>query len=77
LLTHYGEASISAQLRHLRKPRHGAFVVKKRRRESDEMVREEIGVVWEYRLGQGVPLYARRLPGIRAAQSVEAQTISL
>jgi hypothetical protein len=31
-LTHYGEASISAQLRHLRKPQYGGFVVEKRLR---------------------------------------------
>src|SRR5262245_34835562 len=31
-LTHYPPASISAQLRHLRKPQYGAFVVEKRLR---------------------------------------------
>jgi len=31
-LTQYGEASISAQLRHLRKAENGAFIVRKRRR---------------------------------------------
>jgi hypothetical protein len=36
-LTQYGEASISAQLRHLRKPQYGAFVVEKRRREVAEV----------------------------------------
>jgi|SRR5579872_3239434 len=30
--TQYGEASISAQLRHLRKPQHGRYAVEKRRR---------------------------------------------
>jgi hypothetical protein len=50
-LTQYGEASISAQLRHLRKPQYGAFVVEKRRREVAEvMCRVEHGPVWEYRL---------------------------
>ena len=43
-ITRYGEASISAQLRHLRKPQFGGYLVAKRRR----------GVptrgVWEYRL---------------------------
>ncbi len=33
-LTRYGEASISAQLRHLRKPRFGGHRVEKRRRDS-------------------------------------------
>jgi hypothetical protein len=32
--TEFGEASISAQLRHLRKPQHGAYCVEKRRRRS-------------------------------------------
>ncbi|MDP9340038.1 MAG: hypothetical protein M3P45_14345 [Acidobacteriota bacterium] len=50
-LTQYGEASISAQLRHLRKPQYGAFVVEKRRREVAElMCAVEHGPVWEYRL---------------------------
>jgi hypothetical protein len=31
-MTHFGEASISAQLRHLRKPMFGGFRVQKRRR---------------------------------------------
>ena len=43
-LTDDPEASISAQLRHLRKKRFGAFIVEKRRRGEDE-----IGL-WEYRL---------------------------
>lgn len=36
------EASISAQLRHLRKPRFGAFIVERRRRGE--------GGLWEYRM---------------------------
>jgi hypothetical protein len=43
--TKYPPASISAQLRHLRKAEYGGWAVEKRRR---EWVREE--VVWEYRL---------------------------
>ncbi len=41
-LTRYGEASISAQLRHLRKPQFGRYVLEKRRRGQ--------GGTWEYRL---------------------------
>jgi len=37
-LTSYGEASISAQLRNLRKPDHGGFRVEKRRRDGDGAV---------------------------------------
>jgi hypothetical protein len=38
------EASISAQLRHLRKPRFGGYVVNRRRRS---------GGLWEYQLTKG------------------------
>lgn len=56
-LTKYPPASISAQLRHLRKPRHGSFVVEKRRREADEVARQVLGgPVWEYRLRRGFVL---------------------
>jgi hypothetical protein len=41
------EASISAQLRHLRKPRFGSHTVEKRRRG------EEGRGLWEYRMGNG------------------------
>jgi hypothetical protein len=43
-LTNYGEASISAQLRHLRKTRFGGYVVAKRRRGPPA------DGVWEYRI---------------------------
>lgn len=46
-LTGYGEASISAQLRHLRKPQYGGFVVEKRCC-CDGLVGR--GATWEYRL---------------------------
>lgn len=48
-LTHYPLTSISAQLRHLRKPQYGGFVVKKRPRKADGGLRgEDFGTVWEY-----------------------------
>jgi hypothetical protein len=54
-LTHYPPASISAQLRHLRKPEYGGFVVEKRQRAVGKAVRgEDFGVVWEYRLRRRV-----------------------
>jgi len=56
LLTRIGEASISAQLRHLRKPKFGAFEVEKRCRNAAEIVGRPGGPLWEYRLshsGQG------------------------
>ena len=50
-LTNYGETSITAQLRHLRKARYGAFVIDKQVRKSGDGVRPaESGAVWEYRL---------------------------
>lgn len=41
------QASISAQLRHLRKPRFGSHRIEKRRRGDDD------AGTWEYRLGEG------------------------
>jgi hypothetical protein len=49
-LTRYGETSISAQLRHLRKARCGGFVLEKRVRKPEVVSSEEHFVVWEYRL---------------------------
>src|SRR5207244_9882328 len=53
-LTLFGEASISAQLRHLRKPEYGRFRVEKRRRISAEIRRTgRLAPVWEYQLRGG------------------------
>ena len=50
-LTKYGEASISAQLRHLRKPRYGAFRVEKRPRDGETSVCvAHDAPVWEYQV---------------------------
>jgi hypothetical protein len=55
-LTRYGEASISAQLRHLRKAENGGYEIVKRHREG--VAPERPGTdrrgerVWEYRLGR-------------------------
>ncbi len=51
-LTGYGEASVSAQLRHLRKPEYGGFAVEKRCRAVDRVVRGQSGPVWEYQLSR-------------------------
>jgi hypothetical protein len=59
-LTQYGEASISAQLRHLRKAKYGSYVVEKRVR-RDLVVRDaEHGAIWEYRLAKKVAAGAQR-----------------
>jgi hypothetical protein len=50
-MTNYGETSISAQLRHLRKERYGAFVIDKQvRKGGDGHSIEGHGAIWEYRL---------------------------
>jgi hypothetical protein len=49
-LTRYGETSISAQLRHLRKAKCGGYVLEKRVRKAEVVASEEHFVVWEYRL---------------------------
>lgn len=54
-LTHYPQASISAQLRHLRKPEYGGYSVEKRPRATDAILRgEDFGTVWEYQLRRRV-----------------------
>lgn len=54
-LTHYPPASISAQLRHLRKQEFGGYEVEKRQRLSGRILQgEDFGTVWEYRLLRGM-----------------------
>lgn len=65
-LTHYPQASISAQLRHLRKPQFGGFEVRKRQRAAGKILRgEDFGTVWEYQLRTRPRGVARRQPAIR------------
>lgn len=56
-LTRYGEASISAQLRHLRKCENGGYEVAKRHREGATTARSGSDgrgeCVWEYRMDRG------------------------
>jgi hypothetical protein len=55
-ITRYGEASISAQLRHLRKPSFGGFRVEKRRREGEDTAANAKTAApgkWEYRIVSG------------------------
>src|ERR1700682_4584503 len=54
-LTHYPPASISAQLRHLRKPEVGGDVVEKRRCQVEEVQRPtKRERVWEYQMRRAV-----------------------
>ncbi len=48
--TEFGEASISAQLRHLRKARHGHYRVEKRRRRLGESEVGRVTGLWEYQV---------------------------
>jgi len=59
-LTQYGEASISAQLRHLRKPRYGSYLVEKQVRRGLVLRDVEHGAIWEYRLRRRVHVGAQR-----------------
>jgi DNA-binding transcriptional regulator GbsR (MarR family) len=62
-LTRYGETSISAQLRHLRKAKCGGYVLEKRLRKPEVVSNEEHFVVWEYLLTR------RRARAITRAES--------
>ena len=63
-LTHYPPASISAQLRHLRKPEFGGFAVEKRQRAAGRILRgEDFGTVWEYQLKRAI---RRKIVGERS-----------
>jgi hypothetical protein len=57
-LTKYGEASISAQLRHLRKSENGGYEVVKRHREGASPERPGADgrgeCIWEYQIARGV-----------------------
>ena len=63
-LTRYGEASISAQLRHLRKAENGGYELVKRHREAMAGGRAAADArgerTWEYRLSRGVDGEAAR-----------------
>ena len=69
LLTHYPPASISAQLRHLRKQEFGGYEVEKRQRLSGRILHgEDFGTVWEYQLRRGI----RRLPSRRRHETEQS-----
>jgi hypothetical protein len=53
--TRYPQASISAQLRYLRKPQYGGFGVEKRRRTWEETRKASLReMVWEYQMRQAI-----------------------
>src|SRR6266852_2661457 len=54
-LTHYPPASISAQLRHVRKPEYGGYAVEKRQRAAGRTLRgEDFGTIWEYQIRRAI-----------------------
>jgi len=74
-LTHYPPASISAQLRHLRKPQNGAHTVVKRCRTTNKAMRPEgFGAVWEYSVLQERRVPVRRVinRGRKARRALQA-----
>src|SRR5271163_1475907 len=77
-LTLYPPASISAQLRqlrHLRKPRFGAYAVVKRCRTANKAMRAEgFGAVWEYSVMQERRAPVRRRKGDRRKARMRLQT---
>ncbi len=74
-LTHYPPASISAQLRHLRKPQYGAFLVQKRPRPVRTILRgEDFGTIWEYRLKRAIRRKSVGRSSRHAARRLSAQT---
>ena len=66
-LTQYGEASISAQLRHLRKPKYGSYVVEKQVRRGEVVRDAEHGAIWEYRLRREISAGSERIGWTRKA----------
>ena len=66
--TEFGEASVSAQLRHLRKARHGRYRVEKRRRRFSESEGGRMIPLWEYQ----VSLPSEILPSHAGGQDAEA-----
>ncbi|HWZ98011.1 MAG TPA: hypothetical protein VN025_09635 [Candidatus Dormibacteraeota bacterium] len=66
-MTRYPAASISAQLRHLKKPQFGNYELEKRMRDGADVYSGNAhGVVWEYRL-------TRRRRVVQAARKERAK----
>jgi hypothetical protein len=76
-LTHYPPASISAQLRHLRKPEYGGYHVRKRQRVQGKVLRgEDFGTVWEYQIKRAMPrnFVGARKPNVGKQRSLQQVT---
>jgi hypothetical protein len=76
-LTHYPQASISAQMRHLRKPQYGGFVVEKRPRTASTVLRgEDFGTVWEYQVRRSIRRIGRSNRTPRRGAHLSLQAVS-
>jgi len=76
-LTHYPPASISAQLRHLRKAEFGGYEVEKRQRATGRVLRgEDFGTVWEYQLRRAIRRKVVRARRRRVGRKVSRQTVA-
>ncbi len=74
-LTHYLPASISAQLRHLRKPEYGGYAVEKRQRATGKVLRgEDFGTVWEYQMRRAIRRKIARARARNAGRKRSLQT---
>jgi len=81
-ITSYPPASISAQLRHLRKKQHGGHRVEKRCRSAFKFMagvdqRGTNGPVWEYRLSRRLATVSAIIPARSEAAEVTPSTTSL
>jgi len=76
-LTHYPPASISAQLRHLRKAEFGGYEVEKQPRATSKILRgEDFGTVWEYQLRHAIRRKVARARGRSGGRKVSLQTVA-
>jgi hypothetical protein len=76
-LTHFPPGSISAQLRHMRKPRFGAYEVVKRCRTVNKAMRADgFGTVWEYSVLQHRRVRVRGVRNRRRKARLELQAAS-
>jgi biotin operon repressor len=81
-MTSYPPASISAQLRHLRKEQHGGYRIEKRCRSLAKFMagvdqRGANGPVWEYRLDRRSAAIRSTSPLVAEAGEVSARAISI
>src|SRR5438445_274211 len=76
-MTHYPPASISAQLRHLRKAEFGVYEVEKRQRAAGKVLRgEDFGTVREYQIRRAIRRRVARAHVAKGTKKVSLQTVA-